>query len=176
MSANNSIGWGKCSILVKDLDTESAKWTKLPTPKEGSTKLSTSKGDKKEAKIEGGQNEDVKYLKSTSTVEYSLRRNKIRKKPFADKDGVIEHHYAIFIQPENKEVPGPYIMKTTVSVEETFDTEDGGILIYTHDSLIPDDNSAQVKWGTITTDLATIEEGKDVEDKAFVFTNIDAAG
>lgn len=173
--SNNSIGWGKCSILVKDLDIPSAKWTKLPTPKEGTAKLSTSKGDKKEAKIEGGENEDVKFMKSTYTVEYGIRRNAIRKKPFADKNGVIEHHYAIFVQPENKDVPGPYVKKTTVSLEETFDSDEGGLLSYSHDSLVPDDNSAQVQWGTIKEDLSAIKEGATIEDSKFVFTDIDAA-
>ena len=51
------IGWGKPRIFVKDLDDQSAKWIELPTPVEDSTQLSTEKGDKQEAKIEGGENE-----------------------------------------------------------------------------------------------------------------------
>ena len=50
------IGWGKCRIFVKDLDTTGAKYRELPTPIEGSTSLEATKGDKQEAKIEGGQN------------------------------------------------------------------------------------------------------------------------
>lgn len=48
------IGWGKPRIFVKDLDTVSPSWEELPTPVEDSTQLTTTKGDKKEAKIEGG--------------------------------------------------------------------------------------------------------------------------
>lgn len=171
---DGSIGWGKCSILVKDLDTDGAKWTKLPTPKDSTTELTPSKGDKQEATIEGGENEDVKYKKSTYALAYTIRRNTYRKKPFKDKDGVVAHHYAVFVQPENISVPGPYMEKSTVSLEDPFDTTDGGQLTYTHDSLVPDDGSNQVKWGTITKDLSTVEEGATVDDADFVFTDIDA--
>lgn len=57
------IGWGKPRIFIKDLDASSPKWEELPTPVEDSTQLTTTKGDKQEAKIEGGENEDVKYGK-----------------------------------------------------------------------------------------------------------------
>lgn len=58
------IGWGKPRIFIKDLDAVSPAWEELPTPVEDSTQLTTTKGDKKEAKIEGGENEDVKYGKT----------------------------------------------------------------------------------------------------------------
>ena len=67
---SKAIGWGKCNILVKDLDVASSKWTKLPTPKENTTKLTPTKGDKKEAPIEGGENEAVKYSANKYAVVY----------------------------------------------------------------------------------------------------------
>ena len=72
---NKPIGWGKCSIIVKDLDVENSKWIKLPTPKEDSTQLQPTKGDKKEATVEGGENEDVKYGKNKYELAYTIRRN-----------------------------------------------------------------------------------------------------
>lgn len=172
MSAN-SIGWGKCSIIIKDLDDTSSKWTKIATPKEDSTKLSTNKGDKVEATIEGGENEDTKYKKSTYTLEYLIRRNASRKKPMVDVDGVISHHYGVFVQPENITVPGPYLPKTVASLDEAFDTTDGGQMTYDHDTLSPDDGGKQVRWGTITQDLSKLKEGATIEDTAFDFKDVD---
>ena len=53
------IGWGKPRIFIKDLDVTSPAWEELPTPVEDSTQLTTTKGDKQEAKIEGGENEEL---------------------------------------------------------------------------------------------------------------------
>ena len=170
---SNPIGWGKCCIIVKDLDKTGAKWTVLGIPKENTTKLTPTKGDKKEAPIEGGENEDVKYSANKYALEYTLRRNSKRKKPFADKNGIIEHHYAVFVQPENKAVPGPRMENTVVSLSDEFSTEDGGLLTYSHDGLKPDSGNI-VKWCTITTDLSTKSEGDTLEDSAVVFTDIDA--
>ena len=167
------IGWGKCNIIIKDLDKSGAKWTKLPTPKENTTKLSITKGDKKEATIEGGEYEDVKYSANKYELAYSIRRNSARKKPFADKNGIIEHRYAIFVQPENIKVPGPHMEISVVSLEEAFDTEDGGLLTYTHDALKADSGN-MVKWCTIQTDLSTKNEGDAIEDTDVTFTDIDA--
>ena len=45
------LSWGKPTIYIKDLDTEGAKWTKIPTPVKDSTELTPTKGDKKEAPL-----------------------------------------------------------------------------------------------------------------------------
>ncbi len=170
---NNPIGWGKCSIIVKDLDTDGAKWVKLATPKEDSTELTPSKGDKKEATIEGGGNEDVKYSRSTYELTYTIRRNTSRKKPFEDQDGVVANRYAVFVQPENVKVPGPLMEKSVVTLEDPFDTTDGGQLTYTHDGLLPDDDSNTVKWVTCDQDLSKIEEGAELSSDP-VFTDFDS--
>ena len=169
---SKAIGWGKCNILVKDLDVASSKWTKLPTPKENTTKLTPTKGDKKEAPIEGGENEAVKYSANKYAVEYVLRRLQGRKKPFTDVNGVVAHHFSIFIQPENIAVPRPKIDNTVVSLSDEYSTEEGGLLTYTHDALKPDSGNI-VKWGTITKDLSTVAAGETIEDADFVFTDVD---
>lgn len=169
---NKPIGWGKCFIIVKDLDTVGAKWILLPTPKEDSTQLTPTKGDKKEATIEGGENEDVKYGKNKYELAYTIRRNTERKKPFADVDGVVAHRYAVFVQPENVNVPGPKLDLTVVTLEDPFDTTDGGQLTYTHDALKPASGNT-VKWAKINIDLSTYEEGAEIADNAIVFTDVD---
>lgn len=169
---NKPIGWGKCSIIVKDLDAENSKWIKLPTPKEDSTQLTPTKGEKKEATTEGGENEDVKYGKNKYELAYTIRRNTERKKPFTDVDGVVAHRYAVFVQPENINVPGPKLDLTVVTLEDPFDTTDGGQLTYTHDALKPASGNT-VKWSKANINLSTYEEGAEIADNAIVFTDVD---
>ena len=143
------LGWGKCRVFIKDLDATSATWVELPTPVENSTVLETTKGDKQEAKIEGGENEDVRYSKSTYALNLNIRAAKGRKKPIADSDGVIAHNYAVAVQPEDPEAVGIMIDKAKPSVADTFSTEEGGIWEYTFDALKPDTGD-QCKMGVIT--------------------------
>lgn len=143
------LAWGKCRLFTKDLDKEGAKWKEWPTPVEGSTTLETSKGDKQEAKIEGGENEDVRYAKSTYVLNANIRAAKGRKKPIADSDGIISHNYAVAVQPEDPEAVGIMIDKAKPSVADTWATEEGGIWEYAFDALKPD-SGEQVKMGTIS--------------------------
>ena len=74
------LSWGKPKIEFGKLGADGAaptKWDKLEyDPVENSTKLTTSKGEKKEAKVEGGENEAVKYSRNTSTASPTpARRN-----------------------------------------------------------------------------------------------------
>ncbi|MCD8282206.1 MAG: hypothetical protein LUC22_03015 [Prevotella sp.] len=171
---NKPIGWGKCSVLVKNLSVDGAKWTKMPTPKEDSTTLTATKGDKKEASIEGGGNEDVRYAKSTYELAYAIRRNTVRVPIIKAVDGLVSDRYAVFVQPENIAVPGPCIEETVVTLEDNFDTTDGGLFTYTHDGILPDDGTATVKWMVSTLDLSTIAEGAEVEDSALSLVDFDA--
>ena len=145
------IGWGKPRIFIKDLDAVSPAWEELPTPVEDSTQLTTTKGDKKEAKIEGGENEDVKYGKNTYALTFNIRAAKGRKRPISDSDGVVAHNYAVALQPEDPDVQGFCMEKTTVSVEDSFTAADGGILAYTVDALKPGADKKQIQWGKIIT-------------------------
>lgn len=142
------LGWGKCRLFTKDLDTEGAKWKEWPTPVENSTILETTKGDKQEAKIEGGENEDVRYAKSTYALNTNVRAAKGRKKPIADSDGIIAHNYAVAVQPEDPEAVGIMIDKAKPSVADTFSTKEGAIWEYAFDALKPEAGD-QVKMGTI---------------------------
>lgn len=144
------IGWGKPRVFYKDLDKTGATWQEFPAAVEGSTTLETSKGDKQEAKIEGGENEDVRYSKNTYVLNLSIRAAKGRKKPIDDNDGLVAHNYAIALQPEDKDVDGFLMEKTTVSIEDTWSSEEGGIWAYSFDALKPTTaNADQVQWGVI---------------------------
>lgn len=143
------LSWGKPRIFVKDLDATSPKWAELPTPAEDSTSLETTKGDKTEAKIEGGANEDVRYKKNTYALNLNIRAAKNRKRPISDVDGLVVNKYAVVVQPEDATAPGFAIESSTVSVEDTFSSADGGVWSYTFDALQPAAGN-QVKWGVIT--------------------------
>lgn len=148
------IGWGKPRIFVKDLDTEGASFEELSTPVEDSTSLETTKGDKTEAKVEGGENEDVKYAKNTYALSLTIRAAKGRKKPIADVDGIITHNYEVMLQPEDAEVDGFHIAKSKVSLEDSWSAADGGTWIYTFDALKTEGHK-QLEWGKVTGTTAS---------------------
>lgn len=134
------LSWGKCKIKIGKLGADGAEpetWTDIPTPVENSTKLTPTKGAKKEAKIEGGENEAVKYAANTYTLEFEIRAGKGRAKPVEDADGIIAGEYAVKVQPENPEVEGIVIDRSVLSMEPTFDTENGTKWKYTADVLKP---------------------------------------
>lgn len=135
------LSWGKPGIEFGKCGANGAApttWTKLAyDPVENSTKLTPTKGEKKEAKVEGGENEAVKYAKNTYVFEFEIRAAKGRTKPIADEDGVVSGEYAFRLTPENPECEGFLIERSTVSVEDTFDTAEGKKWKYTADVLKP---------------------------------------
>ena len=143
------LGWGKCRLFVRDLDEKNAPWQEFPTPVENTTTLETTKGDKQEAKVEGGENEDVRYAKSTYVLNANIRAAKNRKKPIEDADGIIDHNYEVAVQPEDPEATGIHIPKAKPSVNDTWSTEEGGIWEYAFDAL-KNDTTTQVEMGKIT--------------------------
>ena len=75
----SKIGWGKPRIFIKRIDGSDSTWKEVPTPVQDSTSLETTKGDKLEAKLEGGMNEDVLYMASVrmrSLIKYETRRTR----------------------------------------------------------------------------------------------------
>lgn len=134
------LSWGKPTIKIGKLGDGGkapSSWIDIPTPVENSTKLTPTKGTKREAKIEGGENEAVKYTANTYTFEFELRAGKGRAKPVDDVDGIISGEYAVRLQPEDPTVEGIVIDRSTMSMEETFDTENGKKWKYTFDVLKP---------------------------------------
>lgn len=147
------LSWGKPRIFLKKIGDATAAIIELFTPVEDSTQLSTTKGDKKEAKIEGGENEAVKYSKNTYALSASIRLGydgtANRKKPIEDSDGVIEGEYELYLQPEDPKAPGLHMRRCTVSVEDSYTAADGVTLTYTFDA-VKDGSYDQIEWGTVT--------------------------
>lgn len=160
------IGWGKPRLFIKKYGDSNAKWEELPTPAEGTVALATTKGEKVEAKLEGGANEDVRYNANTYALSYQIRLGKGKKQPFEHNDGIVADNYALALVPEDPTVPSGFIMdKSVVSVEDTFSTADGGAITYTHDALKPD-NGNQLKWGVVkVTESGGVITSIDLEEE-----------
>lgn len=171
MNKTDKIGWGKPGIYLKNLDKDGSGWEESPTPADQTTKLTPTKGEKKEALLEGGDPEDVKYGRNKYALEYQIRRTSKKKMPIAHEDGVVEDHYAVVVVPENNTAPGPYIPNSVVSVDDAFTTADGGTDLYQHDAVKPEDGGKKVRWGqfTVTKDetgkIKITATGGDFGDK-----------
>lgn len=135
------LSWGKPKIEFGKVGADGAApttWTVLPyVPVENSTKLTPTKGNKFEAKVEGGEVEAVKYGKNSYSFEFEIRAAKGRTKPIEDEDGVVNDEYAIRLTPENPECEGILIDRSVASVEDTFDTQEGKKWKYVFDVLKP---------------------------------------
>lgn len=130
--------WGKCAIFIQEVGAKKNEWDKLPTPKEGTTQVNPTKGDTMTQNEEGGGTVDRKTKKSTYEAVYQLFVKKNQSQPFKTIDGVIEGNYRLAIQPEDAEIPGVYMGNTTVGAEESYTTEEGAAIMYTHSALIPE--------------------------------------
>lgn len=144
----SNLSWGKPRIFVKDLDTANSPWKELNTPVQNSTELQPTKGDKMEAPVEGGENEEVKYKDGKFAVVYNIRKYKGRACPIPNKNGVAKKHYAFCLMPEDKTNLGFYVEKSAVTVDDTFTADDGAIWAIQHDAIAPASGNT-VKWGTV---------------------------
>ena len=135
------LSWGKPKIEFAKCNADGSEITEWDTieavPVESSTKLTPTKGEKKEAKVEGGEVEAVRYAQSTYSFEFEIRAAKGRKKPIPDEDGVIEGEYSFRLTPEDTACEGIQIDRSVVSLEETYDTAEGKKWKYTVDVLKP---------------------------------------
>ncbi len=148
MSTTNEktpLSWGKPKIEFAKLGESPMTWQELPTPVLDSTQLTTEKGEKKEAPVEGGSNEAVRYGKNKYTFAFELRAVKGRTKPFNDNDGVVSGEYAVRLTPEDPENKGILIERCVFSMEQTYSTAEGEKWKYTADVLVPNDGTSQIK-------------------------------
>lgn len=127
------LSWGKpkLEIAPSTAGAPGTVFTALPTPKEDSSQLTTTKGDKVEAKEEGGAVVDAKYKASNYELVFDLFVKKGDTRPIADVDGVISGDYTIRLTPEDDATEGFIMDVATLSVEESWTAADGKILKYT---------------------------------------------
>ncbi len=161
---STGLGWGKPTLNIGKLvnsTTAPATFKRIPALVEGSTKLTPSKGKKREAKTEGGEVEAVKYEANTYTLEYEIRKTEAKDMPVEDFDGLVSGEHAIQLIPEDVKALGFVIDRSVVSVEDTFDAENGAKLKFTHDVLKPLEGK-QVKWGVQVDKCPTTPPAKTV--------------
>lgn len=145
---NVPLSWGKCTLFIKP-SANGSKWKRLATPVEDSTNLAPTQGDKLEAKIEGGENEAVKYKKNTYQLTFNQRKAQGRAQPIANTDGVVKDEYSVLLMPEDSTTDGFYIERASANVQDTFTAGEGAIWQITMDALSPSKGNT-VKWGIVT--------------------------
>lgn len=136
-----TLRWGKPIIeAIKLVDGEvpsSGTWIKLENPKQDTTELAPTEGDKKEAIIEGGEVIATRRGKNKYTFTTTLYVKDDAVKPIEDDDGVVEGEYAVRVYPASGNLKGRLIERASVSVFDTYTPEDGDLWKYTFDVLKP---------------------------------------
>lgn len=136
------LSWGKCLIettpSVNGAPASNASWLALDTPKEGTTQLTPTAGQETTANEEGGEIVDARSGKTTFTLEFDLFVKKGGSRPFVDDDGVISGEHAFRVTPlEDAACEGIQIDRSTLRVEESYNTADGKMLHYVARCLKP---------------------------------------
>lgn len=135
------LAWGKPKIevapFVNGALPATPTWSELPTVKENTAKLTTSKGSKQPAVGEGGEVIDIRYSKNSYSFECEVFVKKGDTRPIEDSDGLVENNYAVRLTPEDEDAEGFLFDKSIVTVEESWSSADGKLLKYTFDALKP---------------------------------------
>ena len=136
------LSWGEPTVEISELPAsgvlpENPTWTALPAIKQGTAQLETQEGDRTEALDEGGDVVDVRVAKSKYTFTCQLFMKKGDTKPIEDTDGIVTKNYALRLTPEDPQAMGFMLPKTSVSVQESWTSADGGLWTYTFSALKP---------------------------------------
>lgn len=134
-----NVGKPKIELAPVDIDGNIGKWFTIDTPKEGTTTLETSAGDKTEYVEEGGGLVDSYQKKSKYSLKFELFGKKNKTKPILDNNGVITQNYAIRVTPEDETCYGIFIPRCSASCEETWSAQDGLLWKYSFDGLLSPD-------------------------------------
>ncbi|WP_404812076.1 hypothetical protein ACIRNY_11105 [Capnocytophaga canimorsus] len=139
----NIISWGKPKVEIVEcsengyIPSSSPQWKALPTPVENSSKLDTQEGDKKEAKIEGGEVIASRQDASKFVFECELYETDDFQEPIEQANGVVTKYYAVRLTPEQSGAKGFLMERTSVVVQKTWSAETGGKIKYIFTALKP---------------------------------------
>ena len=132
------LSWGKPTLEIAPIvNGIIGAYVNLPTPVKDSTQLTTEKGEKLEAPLEGGELADVRYDKNKYTVEFELYKTKGLSNPIVDDDGIVLTEYALRLTPEDPTNEGWLMQRASVSIEDTWDSKIGYKWKYTFEALKP---------------------------------------
>lgn len=135
------IGWGKPTVefapCVNGVVGSNVEFKPMPEIKQDTAKLTTTKGDKKEAIGEGGEVIDIRYAKSKYAFECEVFVQAGAQAPIQDNDGIVDSNYSVRLTPEDPANEGFKMENCKVTVETTFTSADGKTLKYTFDGIKP---------------------------------------
>ena len=133
------LSWGKpkVEIGVSLAGAIALIFTPLPVIVDKTALLTTTKGAKVEAKGEGGEVIDTRVEKNAYSFACELFVKKGDAKPIEDVDGTIAGRYSVRLTPEDPTIAGWLMHNTSVSVEETWSSDQGQKLKYTFDGIKP---------------------------------------
>ena len=145
-----TILWGKPLITVTVVNsTNASSRLTIPTPVEDSTTLTTERGEKHEANIEGGGAEAVRYDKGKFTLEFAVRFAKERHMPFSDvsHDTKVGGTYGFVISdPDDTSAPSCNLHESEVTYEAALDADDGARRHFFCESVVPSGGGDQITW------------------------------
>lgn len=133
---------GKPTIFIAKCDEDGnlEPWEQIDTPKEGTTSMETSEGDKTEYIEEGGGLVDSYQKTAKYSLSFELFPKKNVKKPIEDRNGVILDNYAIKVIPEDHTCYAFILWRCSVSCVETYNVTDGLMWKYTFSGLVSPDH------------------------------------
>ena len=123
------LSWGKPRIqkCKSEAGVPDGNWVDLDTPKQDTTKLTTTAGQEVTANEEGGDVVDVRSGKNTYSLEFDQFVKKGKARDFEDEDGLVPGEFAIRLIPEDEATEGLLIERATIRVEENYSATDGKI-------------------------------------------------
>lgn len=137
----SKLSWGKPTVEFTKTENgapaAAAVWAAFPEIKEGTAKLTPTKGNKIEAIEEGGDLVDARYGKSKYAFELEVFVKKGEERPIEDQNGIVADNYAIRLTPEDEACEGFMMDNAIVSVDESWSSADGKMLKYTFEGLKP---------------------------------------
>ena len=121
------LSWGKPRIqkCASVAGAPDGNWVDLDTPKQDTTKLTTTAGQEVTANEEGGDVVDVRSGKNTYSLEFDQFVKKGVARDFEDEDGLVPGDFAIRLIPEDEATEGLLIERATIRVEESYSSTDG---------------------------------------------------
>lgn len=134
------ITWGKPKVefgKIVDGATPSS-FTTMPTQKEDTVQLTTTKGTANELFGEGHELVARKQRKNTYLCEMEVFIDKGETSPIQDNDGVVDDYYHLRVTPEDETLWGFEFPKASVEVEELWSSAEGTKIKYTFVAVKPE--------------------------------------
>jgi len=137
------LNWRAPVIQVSKLDQNGKpdnNWLTFPESVRNSSRLNTDPGNETIAEDEDGGIVDSFRTKGRSVFETTIFVKKGDVKQIEDTDGIVAGNFAVRWAPKDAAttgVKGRQMLKTSVSVVETWSSDEGSRLTYTFSGLVP---------------------------------------